>query len=386
LKKICLDQPSEKQKLFLAANTKHVGFGGARGGGKSWAVRTKAILLCLRYPGISLLIVRRTYPELIGNHINILRPMLKDIARYNDSEKLMRFENGSSIRFCYCAKDSDLDRLQGMEYDIIFLDEATQLSEFQMKSITATLRGVNDFPKRVYYTCNPGGRGHSYLKRIFIDRRYEEDEDPAEYTFIQSFATDNHALMAKQPDYLKQLRALPPALRAAWLEGRWDVFEGQFFEEFRLSPDPERCLQAGISVDEAAAQRRFTHVIKPFDLDAGTKAAWHIYRSYDFGYHRPFSVGYYAVDPDGVIYRIAELYGSNGMPNEGQRCSPDEQFSKIAAFENSHPLLRGKTILCGIADPSIWDASRGVSIAETAAKYGIYFTPGDNKRIPGCMR
>ena len=69
----------------------------------------------------------------------------------------------------YCDGDGDLDRLQGTEYDVIFIDEATQLSEFQMKSITACVRGVNPFPKRVYYTCNPGGRGHEYIKRIFIE-------------------------------------------------------------------------------------------------------------------------------------------------------------------------------------------------------------------------
>ena len=148
--KLTLEAPSVKQKLFLQAKTKHIGFGGARGGGKSWAVRTKAILLSLRYPGIKLLIVRRTYPELMGNHIRILRSQLAGIAKYNDKDKLLRFSNGSTISFSYCACDKDLDRLQGVEYDIIFLDEATQLSEFQMKSITACLRGVGTFPKRIY--------------------------------------------------------------------------------------------------------------------------------------------------------------------------------------------------------------------------------------------
>ena len=173
--------PSEKQKLFLTANTKHIGFGGARGGGKSWSVRTKAKLLALRYDGIRILIVRRTYPELINNHINILRKELLGIAKYNDKDKVLKFTNGSTINFTYCDNDRDLDRLQGVEYDVIFLDEATQLSEFQMKTITACLRGVNDFPKRVYYTCNPGGQGHQYIKRIFIDRRYEDGEDPYDY-------------------------------------------------------------------------------------------------------------------------------------------------------------------------------------------------------------
>ena len=156
-----IDPPNEKQRQMLAARTKHVGFGGARGGGKSWAVRTKAKLLALRYPGIKLLIVRRTYPELINNHINVLRIELLGIAKYNDKDKVLRFDNGSTIHFTYCAKDGDLDRMQGVEYDVIFLDEATQLSEYQMKTVSACLRGVNDFPKRIYYTCNPGGQGHS---------------------------------------------------------------------------------------------------------------------------------------------------------------------------------------------------------------------------------
>lgn len=116
--------PSEKQKLFLKANTKHVGFGGARGGGKSWSVRAKAKLLALRYPGIRILIVRRTYPELINNHINILRTELLGIAKYNDKDKVLKFLNGSTINFAYCDNDKDLDRLQGVEYDIIEIGRA----------------------------------------------------------------------------------------------------------------------------------------------------------------------------------------------------------------------------------------------------------------------
>ena len=135
---ITMEAPSAKQELFLRARTKHVGFGGARGGGKSWAVRTKAVLLALRYAGIKLLIVRRTYPELVNNHIMRLRPQLRDIASYNDRDKVFHFRNGSSLHFAYCAKDADLDRLQGVEYDVIFLDEATQLSEWQMKAISAS--------------------------------------------------------------------------------------------------------------------------------------------------------------------------------------------------------------------------------------------------------
>ena len=376
-----IDRPNAKQKLMLSATTKHIGFGGARGGGKSWAVRTKAKLMALRYPGIKILIVRRTYPELMNNHINILRKELLNIAKYNDRDKVLRFGNGSEVNFTYCAKDADLDRLQGTEADVIFLDEATQLSEYQMKSITACLRGVNGFPKRIYYTCNPGGQGHGYIKRIFIERKYEAGEDPADYTFIQSLVTDNIVLMREQPDYVKQLEALPEKLRKAWLEGDWDIFEGQFFEDFRISPDIQACAKAGVEVEDARKQGLWTHVIKAFDPPAG----WKLYRSFDWGYSKPFSCAWWAVDFDGRLYRILELYGCTKEPNEGLKWTPDEVFRRIREIEDSHPWLKGKPIE-GVADPAIWNESGGISIAETGEKYKIYFSPGDHERIPGWMQ
>ena len=383
---IDLSQISDKQYAFLSADRKHVGFGGARGGGKSWSVRTKAKILAASHAGIKILIVRKTFPELVNNHINFLITELHGIARYNKTEKVFTFANGSTIKFGYCNNDKDLEQYQGAEYDVIFLDEATQLQELWIKKITACVRGVNAFPKRIYYTCNPGGASHGYFKRLFIDKRYEDGEDPEDYAFIQALVTDNKALMASQPDYIRQLEALPPKLREAWLYGRWDIFEGQFFEDFRLTPDPQKCAEAGISVEDALRQHRWTHVIEPFDLNVGSCRGWNIMRSYDFGYNKPFSLGYWAVDYDGTLYRIMEMYGCTQTPDEGVKWSPDEQFRRIRELEDSHPWLKGRKIVDSVADPAIWDCSRGESIAETAARYGIYFTPGDNQRIPGWMQ
>ncbi len=366
--KLAISEPSEKQKMFLRARAKHVGYGGARGGGKSWAVRTKAKLLALNYPGIRMLIVRRTYPELINNHVRILKSELKSIAKYNDKDKILIFGNGSTINFTYCAKDKDLDRLQGLEFDVIFLDEATQLSEYQMQSITACMRGVNAFPKRIYYTCNPGGQGHGYIKRIFIDRKFREGENPEEYEFIQALVTDNTALMASQPDYIRQLDALPPKLRAAWRDGAWDVFQGQFFEEFVDNP-------------KSYEERVGTHVIAPFT----PPKRWKRFRSFDWGFAKPFSVGWWVMDEDGILYRILELYGCTDTPNEGVRWMPDKVFEEIHRIEQEHPYLKGQRIE-GVADPAIWDASTGKSIADTAAEHKVYFTPGDHTRIPGWMQ
>lgn len=364
-----INKPSEPQNAFLRAKTKYVGYGGARGGGKSWAVQTKAKLLCLKFAGIKCLIVRRTFAELEGNHINTLRADLLGIARYNSQEKMLRFANGSIIKFMFCARDADLQKLQGQEYDVIFLDEATQLSEYQMKSIAACLRGVNTFPKRMYFTCNPGGQGHGYIKRVFIDRKFNENEDPDDYVFISAKVKDNYALMKTNPDYVKQLEALPPKLREAWLDGNWNIFEGQFFEEFK--DDPSHYID-----------RRWTHVIEPFDIPLD----WKIYRSYDYGYAKPFSVGWWAVDYEGTLYRILELYGCTKNPNEGVKWDVYKQAEKVHEIETQHPMLAGRKITGGPADPAIWDGQRGDSIADVFAKQRIYWDKGDHARIAGWMQ
>ena len=392
---LIIPAPSEKQRLFLSDKHKYVGFGGARGGGKSWAVRVKAVLLCLRYPGIKVMIVRKTYPELQENHILPLCEMLHchaestadRLASYNDSKKHIVFPNGSRILFRYCDRDPDAQRFQGTEVDVLFVDEATQQTEERMDKLRACVRGVNSYPKRVYYTMNPGGEGHEWVKRLFIDRRFKPGEDPEDYSFIQSLVTDNKALMREQPDYIRQLETLPPKLREAWLYGRWDIFEGQFFEDFRTEPDMVAAEAAGChdSADKLREAHRWCHVIPPVDLTRGEARKWTILRSYDFGYNKPFSCAWWAVDYDGVLYRILELYGCTETPNEGLRWTPDQQFREIARIEREHEWLKGKRIE-GVADPAIWDTSRGESINETAARYGVYFTPGDNARIPGWMQ
>lgn len=363
-----IPDPNEKQKLFLSAKVKHVGYGGARGGGKSWAVRTKAKLLALRYPGIKQLIVRRTYKELTGNHINILRTETLGIAKYNSTDKVLKFANGSTIEFMYCARNSDLDALQGQEYDVIYLDEATQLSEYQMKAITACCRGVNDFPKRIYYTCNPGGQGHAYVKRIFIDKRYLASENPGDYEFIQALVDDNTALMEAQPDYVAQLDALPEKLREAWRFGRWDVFEGQVFAEFVDDPEHYR-------------DRVQTHVIEPFKIPD----SWKIYRGFDWGYAKPFSVGWYAVDHDNVMYRFREMYGCTGEADRGVEWTVQRVANEIRRIEETDAQLKGRQIT-GIADPAIWQEDGGESIAETMQRQRVYFHKADHKRLPGKMQ
>ena len=151
-----LDTLNPKQLLFFKSECRYTMYGGSRGGGKSYAVQRKASLLALEYPGIKIMIVRRTLPELRENHVLPLQDLLNGVAKYKDSEKCFIFPNGSRIKLGYCEHEGDVLQYQGQEWDILFIDEATHLTEYQYQRLTEIIRGTNGFPKRMYLTCNPG--------------------------------------------------------------------------------------------------------------------------------------------------------------------------------------------------------------------------------------
>ncbi len=230
-KLILKGKPSPKQKQLFLSRAKYTAYGGARGGGKSWALRRKLILMCIRYPGLKCLLLRRSYGELRYNHILPLLSELSFAVSYSETNKLISFPNGSTIKVGYMADDGDTLQYQGLEFDVIAVDEATQITEYQFNILKACLRGNNGNPKRMYLTCNPGGVGHGWVKRLFIDKNYRDGERPEDYLFIQATVFDNTALLEADPEYVSQLQSLPPALREAWLYGSWDIFSGQFFTE-----------------------------------------------------------------------------------------------------------------------------------------------------------
>ena len=254
---IDLSRCSDKQLRFLRSKCRFTAYGGARGGGKSWALRTKLKLLGMNYNGIRMLLLRRSYAELRENHINVLMSELLGIATYKESEKVFKFKNGSTLKMGYCDSESDVLQYQGIEYDVICMDEATQFTEFQFQTLTASLRGANDFPKRFYLTCNPGGVGHEWVKRLFIEREYRHDENPEEYEFISATVFDNKVLMEKDPHYVNMLNNLDDKLRQAWRDGSWDMLAGQFFNEFN----------------------REVHICEPFPIPE----EWRRYRVIDYG-------------------------------------------------------------------------------------------------------
>ena len=339
-------KPNAKQREFFASRAKYTAYGGARGGGKSWALRRKLVGLCLNFPGIKCLLIRRSLGELKSNHLAPLLAEYGEILKYNEGERAVVFPNGSRIILGFCSCDRDVLRYQGQEYDIIAIDEATQLSEYQFSIFKASLRGVNDFPKRMYLTCNPGGIGHSWAKRLFIDRNFHPDEDPLEYKFIQALVYDNDALLKSDPSYVKQLNALPKRLRDAWLYGRWDVFEGQFFSEFNEE----------------------YHVVEANFIPKNTKR----FLAFDYGFDMLAAL-LIAKDFDGNLYVEAELC----VPN----LTLGEAAARIVKF------LGETRVEYAVASPDLWNRRQdsgksGFEIMESI--FGMPpMTPADNRRIPG---
>ena len=401
-------RPQEKQLRFLERTEYEVLYGGAAGGGKSDALLVEA-LRQVHIPHYRAILFRKTYPqlsELIDRSQALYGPAFPG-ARYNESKHCWIFPSGAKIFFGAMQHTQDRVNYQGKRYDFIGFDELTHFTWEEYSYMFSRNRpsphpGAKE--KTLCYiraTTNPGGIGHGWVKQRFIDGAEPgvRIEEPVEVhlpdgttktmvrdrVFIPATVFDNKALLEENPEYLASLALLPEKERNALLYGNWDAFEGQYFTEFRTHPDAARCAQAGITVEEAKQQGRWTHVIEPLDLNSGSRRGWKILRSYDFGYAKPFSCGWWAVDYDGCLYRILELYGCSSIPNEGVRWTPEQQFREIAKIESTHPWLKGRQIQ-GVADPAIWDRSRGPSIADTAAEFGIYFTPGDHARIPGWMQ
>lgn len=275
-----------KQKLFLrkVEETPITFYGGAKGGGKSKGVRDIMVLRRFQYPGTHGGLFRRTYKELEGNHI---RPIFKEYPMlrkfWNDSKKLLALPNGSSLEFCHAENENDVDLYQGREFEDLAIEEAGQWTEAMFRKLLGSNRSSKPgFKPRCLLTGNPGGVGHTWLKRIFIERRHGSLERPSDYAFVQALVDDNPALIENDPDYVHKLESEPnEALRKAYRYGDWDIFSGQYYGEIR----------------------RDIHFIAPFAIPAH----WQRFGSYDYGYNHPAAFGWFACDSDGNVYQYREL-------------------------------------------------------------------------------
>lgn len=377
--------PQPKQALFMSRPEFEALYGGAAGGGKSDAL----IMEGTRQIGNPLyqgLIIRKTYPELteLINRSLEIYPAAFPGARYNDSKHVWTFPTGAKIYFGAMQHKKDKIKYQGKQFQFIGVDEATHFSLEEVDFLKSRCRARGP-GQRCYtrLTANPGGPGHGWVKARFIKlgpnkREYEAFEittpegkkirQVRDRIFIPATVFDNKKLLENDPGYLSVLASLGEADRKAFLYGDWDSFNGQAFTEWRNDPNHYK-------------DHKFTHVIEPFVIPLN----WKVYRSYDFGYSKPFAMGWYAVSPDGTIYRIKEFYGWNGTANTGLEWEPTKQAEELARFEKQDEVLKHFKIY-GIADPAIWERSSGESIANLMEKCGLYFNKADNSRIPGKMQ
>ena len=337
-----------KQKQFCQSRSRYTAYGGARGGGKTHVLLRKAAGGALTYPGIKILIVRREYPEL---EQNIILPMQKlippEVGSYNGSMRMMFFCNGSIIKFGHYGAGDDQE-YQGLEFDWIFMEEATQFTEAQFRTLGACLRGSTKFPRRMYLTCNPGGIGHLWVKRLFVDREYREGEKAKDYTFIPATVDDNPQLLEASPEYKQMLDLLPEDVRRAWRYGDWNAMAGTFFPEFRKE----------------------THVIAPF---VRVPREWKKYRAFDYGLDM-FACLWVAVDFEGRAYVYREVQQSGLIVSEAAKLAnaltPPEEHIEFT-----------------IAPPDMWNRQKdsGRSMAEIFAQNGLGLLKASNNRVQGWM-
>lgn len=373
--------PQPKQSEFLSRGEFEVLYGGAAGGGKSDALLAEAIRQ-VHIPHYSAIIFRKTYKEL-SDLISRSRIMYKSAfpdAKYNASEHVWTFPSGAQIRFGNMASKQYEFDYQGRSFDFVGFDELTHFTWEEYSYMYSRVRPHGPGTRcYIRATCNPGGIGHGWVKERFITNKeplktYTSKVEVKGETlvrtrcFVPATVFDNDILLKNDPNYVASLAMLPEAKKRALLYGDWEVFSGQVFTEFR-------------NVPENYKSRLNTHVIEPFRIPEG----WKRFRSFDHGYTKPFSVGWWAVDYEGVCYRYRELYGCTDEPNVGVKWNVPEISGKIRQIEDELEYDKGRGII-GYADPAIWNKSTGPSVADTMALDGVYFEKGDNTRLAGKMQ
>lgn len=325
------------------------------------------------HPSYHGLLLRRTFPRLqeIIDRCYRMYPDLGGI--YRSTEHRWYFPSGAKITLGHMQHENDKYDYQGKEYQLVGFDELTQFTESQYIYLHSRSRSaVDGLRPRVRATTNPGGIGHMWVKQRFIDiaKAGETHIDPntgLSRCFIPASVYDNPILMAADPAYIARLESLPKTERRRLLDGDWSIFDGQAFAELSQA----------------------VHGCEPFDIPDD----WERFCVLDWGYSKPFSVGWYAVDYDGVLYRYREWYGCKpGEVDMGLRLTAQEVAQGILDMER---MDRTKTKV-RIADPSIYNRTAGMgnrrretvggSVAEDMQALGLHWLRADNDRIQGIQQ
>lgn len=357
----------------------HIGFGGSRGASKSHTGSQTILDLSLEFSDIKSLAIRRTFKEVYANCIGpMLRrwPSLRKRYRGPSSEgwPVIHLPNGSQIVFGYAENKLAIYDFQGDEFAFVLVEEATHFNQEQLTFLDTVNRWTRnrDIVPKTLWTMNPGNVGHDFIKRVMVDKVYEENENPEDYEFVQAYGWDNvewsrNALaedgltqrdyygwkdkerfqyFITRSDYGRKLWALPEQERDAHLFGDWESFVGQFFREFS----------------------KRMHVCKPFRIPD----YWERFASFDWGFTSPACQLWHAVSPEGRVYTYREMYvRGKDTPWLGQK---------------SVDLTATEKVRYKAGDPSCWDATRGPSIAEVMANNGWAMVQAENDRRNGWAR
>jgi len=340
------------QTEFLAAPEKDVLYGGAAGGGKSYAMLVDPLRYAHRAEHRAL-ILRRSMPELreLIDKSRELYPKAFKGCKFREVDKIWKFPSGASVQFSFLEKDSDVYRFQGQAYSWIGFDEITHLpTEFAWNYLASRLR-TTDPEIQTYMRCtaNPGGSGAHWVKKRYIEPAPVNESfvgsDEVTRKFIPALLDDNPYLA--DTDYRKMLASLPPIQRKQLLEGNWDINEGAAFVEFDLSK----------------------HVIPPFEIPP----SWSRLKGVDYGYAAESAVIWAAVDPaDDTLIIYRELYQKGLTGND--------LAERMTAYEADDAYS-----IPGVLDTAAWNRTgySGPTIGEILVRAGHKLRPADKNRLAG---
>lgn len=384
--------PAQAKVLTCGAN--EILYGGAAGGGKSYLMRALAIMLCVDVPGIQVYIFRRTYPDLMKNHMegvngfrNLLGPWIAaKLVKWNSKEAAWVFTfNGSKMFMCHCQHANNRFNYQGAEIGALFVDEATQMPQVVYEFLRSRVRqtGLN-IPERwkslvpgILATANPGGVSHQFFKSGWVDRLMpgevelmSDDDGGMRRAFIPARLSDNPSMKEHDPLYAARLKGLGGKLAKAMLDGDWNQIDGAFFDEFdsrvhiaRLRKLPDNLIRV---------------------------------RSLDWGSYHPFSHGWYAL-MDGVTELQLEG-GDIVTPRRGAFVKYREWYGKIS--DNRGVKMIPEHVAAGVlnrqaatekfaesyADREFFSTGRGPSIAEVWASLGLRYGRANDGRKQGLQQ
>lgn len=366
------------QTALIMCPVFEVFFGGARGGGKTEGSIGDWLLHSATYgEDASGIFVRKRFKQLADVIKRTKRIFLKLGAKYNEQRAEWKMANGATLRFVYLERDSDAEEYQGHSYTRVYVEEVTNFATPRaINMLKATLRSDAGVPCGMRLTGNPGGPGHGWVKKRYIDPCPEgykiiTEEEEIEWNgtvftikvdrvFIPSKISDNSRIMANDPGYILRLRGTgSESLVRAWLQGDWDIIDGAFFHEW----DDNK------------------HVLGMEWLAKIPKNAMR-FRAMDWGSYHPFSIGWYAVSdgtwglPKGALLKYREWYGAI-EDNRGLKMDVPLVAAGIRERE------AGERIRYGVADPAIFIHDGGPSIGETFAINKVMWRRADNKRFAG---